>query len=247
MFAPLAILSVLYLNWLSASRFAIGYAPLVALLAADGIALAGRRAAPFVAAVAIVVMMTAALPALRDLRTSDSPPVAAAAYVRELHPPLLYVDSRMAAHAAVLLPGLQKRAVDATAIPVELLADAAGVLYAEGTTGAAASRNFVRPAKQLASMVRPRYFDATVVPIADVATLRGPTLLLPPLPGDGQLTVRFTAPGPVVIRFNGREIGSAPAGPASRWFRLLSRSRAVNELSIEPSARIESFGWLPAF
>src|SRR5262249_37617341 len=48
-FAPFTLIAILYLDHFSASRFSIGYAPLIALLAADGIALVARRAELFVA------------------------------------------------------------------------------------------------------------------------------------------------------------------------------------------------------
>lgn len=244
MFAPVAILSVLYLNWLSASRFAIGYAPLVALLAADAIATAGRRMEPAVAALVVAIMMITTFPALRELRLNDSPPVAAATFVRWQRPSAVYVDSRLAAHADVMFPDIERKVVDINAITPH----STGLLYAEDVNCAKSAHNFTRRRLPLAALVRPRYFEATVVPIRDIATIHRSTLELPPLPGDGQLTLRFEAQGDVAVRFNGRVLEQLHAnGMTVRSYRVLSRSKAMNEVAIEPDATIESFGWIPAF
>lgn len=241
-FAPVALLAVLYLNWLSASRFAIGYAPLVALLAADGIGIIPRRFQLAVSAIVVAIMMVWTLPAIRTVRSTDAPPVAAARYLGSRSSSRVYVDARLAAHADVLLPGARRTIVEMTALPAELPGD--GVLFAEGVSGSPSARNFVRP---VTSIVRPRYFAATVVPMRDVFTMRGSTVRLPPLPGDGQLTLRLRGSNGIVVRFNDHVIDQFHAtGEVIRTYRLLSRSRVANELEVE-GGRIETIGWLEAF
>jgi hypothetical protein len=236
-FAPIAILATLYLDWMSASRFAIGFAPLVALMAADGAAIIARRFAPLIVAALIAVMIAWAWPAVRIAHTTVAPPVAAAAALpRDRN---ICVDTRLAPHAAVLLAKWEP--VDVTALPLQR--DDRCVLFAEDASGAATAKNFMRSGSPLAQIVRQRYFETTVVPLSDVAKLRGNVLLLPPLGGDGQLTLEFDAPA-ATVRFNGREL--APQLGNIRRYRVLSRTHGDNELQVD-GGRIKTFGWIPAF
>jgi hypothetical protein len=235
-FAPIAILATLYLDWMSASRFAIGFAPLVALMAADGAAIIARRFAPLIVAALIAIMIAWAWPAVWIVHSTVAPPVAAAGSLPRDRS--ICVDTRVAPHAAVLLSTWKP--VEITALPLQR--DDRCVLFAEDASGAATAKNFTRSRSPLAQIVRQRYFEATVVPLSDVAKVRGDVLLLPPLQGDGQLTLQTE--GAATVRFNGREL--APQAGELRRYRVLSRAQGDNEVQVD-GGRIKTFGWIPAF
>src|SRR5262245_20720844 len=81
-FVPFCVMAILYLDHFSASRFSIGYAPLIALLVADGIALVARRFEPLASAALVVLMILWTWPAIAAVRHSVSPPVAAVDWLR---------------------------------------------------------------------------------------------------------------------------------------------------------------------
>lgn len=77
---PLCVASWLMLDRFSASRFSVGYAPLFAILAADGLALLtpkSTRIQGTLALVLIALMVVWTLPAIRVIRAGSSPPVRA--------------------------------------------------------------------------------------------------------------------------------------------------------------------------
>jgi hypothetical protein len=79
-FAPFAVLAWLMLDRFSINRFSIGYCPMFALLAADGIARAARHRARAELAIGVAVAAVFAIwtwPALETVRTEVSPPVQA--------------------------------------------------------------------------------------------------------------------------------------------------------------------------
>lgn len=146
MFAPFAIFAWLELDFHSSSRFAIAYMPLYALLAANGAELL-RRARGAVVAAVVALMIVWSWPALRTVRTSDSPPVAACYWIRANLPrgTTICVDESLGAHAALLLDGYDLRCTGS------------GWRLIEGGNG------FVRDRTHLArAITRPRYFEVTV-------------------------------------------------------------------------------------
>ena len=93
-FGPLCIFSWLMLDHFSASRFSIGYAPLMAILAALGIE--GLELAVFPATV--ILMIVWAWPAVMEIRSTISPPVAAIEWIRDhvdKRGATIYVDAGM--------------------------------------------------------------------------------------------------------------------------------------------------------
>ena len=150
----------------------------------------------------------------------------------------IYVDSRLEPQAVVGLFKMRWTPIDIRAVPLDL--DPSGVIIAEGESGARRARNFTRPRDPLAMIVRPRYFAVSAVPVRDAATLRGNTLLLPPLPGDAELSLGIRTNGPVTVRFNGRVLERAARA------RVLSRTNAPNEVEVN-GGTIVSYGWIPAF
>ena len=152
-FAPFCFFAWLMLDRLSTGRFSIGYAPLMALLVADGIRLAMRSDAAegIAAAVVIAVMIAWAWPAFANLRGSVSPPAAAAEWIRRHVDPktsAIYVDDGMDATAQWYLPEYRRD-------------PAAAYQLREGRISGAVT--FAHPRDRLWKIVRRRYFEVSVV------------------------------------------------------------------------------------
>lgn len=154
-FGPFALFAWLYLDFHSVSRFSIGYMPLVALLAAEGLSALGRVRIP--AAMMLVALLGIwSWPALRIVRTTDSPPAAAAEWIAANVPAAgtsLLVDPRLGPHAAALLSRYQRRelAPRHRALPGEV------VIREEG-----GRLEFRRETARLEGIVRRRYFVVSV-------------------------------------------------------------------------------------
>ena len=163
-FAPFCFAAWLMLDHFSVSRFSVGYAPLFAMLAADG--LLGQRTTDsgqqkprwfavrcLLSAVYIALMIVWTWPALTVVRTTISPPVAAANWLRAAHATEVVVDPRMAAFGDALLPEMTRRSGVWSALPGDyLLTDVPGAI------------TFRRPHGTLWNLARQRYFEASVSP-----------------------------------------------------------------------------------
>jgi hypothetical protein len=155
MFGPFLLFAWLYLDFHSASRFSIGYMPLYALLAAEGLP-SRFRAASLAALATLLIVWT--WPALRVVHTTPSPPVAA---LRSAEVPVVFVDERLAAHAALLVPHAERHIVRVTP---QLQLPAGAVLVREGASAAPGAKNFARTRDRLEGIARARYFEVTVKP-----------------------------------------------------------------------------------
>lgn len=154
MFGPFLLFAWLFLDFHSASRFSLGYMPLYALLAAEGLP-SRWRAASLAALATLLVVWT--WPALRVVHTTPSPPFAA---LRSIDAPVVYVDDRLAAHAAVLLPHAQRHLVRVTP---QLQLPAGAILVREGASTAPGAKNFARTRDRLSGIARARYFECAVI------------------------------------------------------------------------------------
>jgi hypothetical protein len=74
---------------------------------------------------------------------------------------VIYVDERLAAHAALLLPDYDRRVVRVTPPLVE---DTTAVLLREGMSVIPGARNFTRARDRLDGISRKRYFEVSVIP-----------------------------------------------------------------------------------
>ena len=154
-FAPFCAFAWLMLDRLSTGRFSIGYAPLMALLAADGIRLVMRSdvAEGIATTIVLAVMIAWAWPAFANLRGTVSPPAAAAEWIRQHADPktsVIYVDAAMDAAAQWYLP--EYRRVSAAASAYQLR---------EGRIAGAIV--FTHRRDRLWKIVRRRYFEVSVV------------------------------------------------------------------------------------
>jgi hypothetical protein len=159
-FGPFLLFAWLYLDFNSSSRFAIGYMPLFALLAAYGIP---SRARFVTLGALLLAMIVWTAPALRVAHTTISPPVAAMSAIRatvDRTGKVIYVDEPLSAHAALLLPEYDRRIVH---VVPPLLDDPRAVLVREGESITPGARSFVRKRNALAGIARKRYFEVSVI------------------------------------------------------------------------------------
>ncbi len=217
-FGPLCIASWLMLDRFSASRFSIGYAPLIALLAADGLQWITRRALiESIASGAIVLMMIVwTWPAFAAVRHSIAPPVAAVDWIRnhvDARTATIYVDSGMVPFAEWYLPEYRLHFVGELEPPPTWTRRQPGYYLREDASGSPHAENFIRPRHRLWDLVRQRYFEASVRPIEEVVAFgdgwyfeegSGPEVWrwmgarseakLPPIRGDARLALSIYIP-----------------------------------------------------
>ena len=158
-FVPFAIAAWLILDFLSASRFSIGYAPLIAILAADGIAVISRRTwiELTLSAILTVTMSVWTAPAIGIARNQLSPPMQAINWIRANVAPgsPVYVHRRMRPFAEYFLADYRLAGEDTAAHYLK-----------EGTSPAPGARLFSWPKETLWNLARRRYFEVSVVPVA---------------------------------------------------------------------------------
>jgi len=179
MFAPFCITAWLMLDHFSISRFSIGYAPLFALLIADGLAVsASTLAARFrvpearlesVAGAALVMtFLLWTLPAILVARSTVSPPMRAIQWIRQnLNPTRvrLYVAFGMLPYAQYYLPEFDLQSImDERGVPVEPEGSKPSYLFVEGLTANPKGINFTRGRERLWKIARRRYFEVSIAP-----------------------------------------------------------------------------------
>ncbi|MCU1244853.1 MAG: hypothetical protein JWN02_763, partial [Acidobacteria bacterium] len=223
-FVPLALLAWLYLDRFSVSRFSIGYAPLLALLAADGLAILCRSRSSWIAAggvVLTVAMGVWAWPAIREVRGTPSPSAQAVQWLEEHagRSTEIFAGARMYAIAEALLPGRRVQWVEGEEPPTLWRDGEHGLFVREGAAHGA--RLFTRPHGRLWDLVRQRYFE--------VSLLATPHVLF----GEGWYPQEGS--GERAIRWMGHESHTLlPAGPARHLtLRLYAPLDAVASPLIE--------------
>ncbi|HEX7421581.1 MAG TPA: hypothetical protein VF505_16945, partial [Thermoanaerobaculia bacterium] len=221
MFLPFNVIGWFMLDTNSISRYSIGYVAMYAILAVDGLeALLGRSPisalidTAFVgAAIARLVWWT--LPALRDARSTISPPVVAMQWIRTNVPRTtpLFVQTSMQPFSDYMLGDHDVNLIeDPRELPVRAYR-VSDWFVTEGSSGAIGGHNFVRDRGHLFNIARQRYFEVSIVPVTDVFRFgkgwyggeseglsswrwmsgRSETLL-PPVAGTARLTLGFDIP-----------------------------------------------------
>jgi hypothetical protein len=170
-FAPNFFLAWLMLSVTGVSRLSLGYIPMHALLAADGIAIlaVGRKQIEAaVAAIVVALQIVWIWPALGEVRAHDAPPVAAARWIVQHVPRAtgkVYVQAGMVPFADYFLAGYNTEETpldfDPTAVPEEPNA----VFLADSEHGAPRAINFRRTHRRLWGLFDRRYFECAVVPV----------------------------------------------------------------------------------
>ncbi len=169
-FGPFAFSAWLMLDRYSINRFSIGYAPMFALFAADGIARASRgdrRIESGIAAIVIAAFIVWTAPALRDVRNEVSPPVKAVQTAISTIDPRrdkLFVGYSMTPFLEYLDPALPfTRVMDDRAVP--LSAAAHPVLLAEISATQPEPFYFQRQRGRLWNIARRHYFEVVLHPL----------------------------------------------------------------------------------
>ncbi|GAC1432980.1 MAG: hypothetical protein NVSMB68_05430 [Thermoanaerobaculia bacterium] len=227
MFLPFNVLGLFLLDVNSISRYAVGYAAMYALLAADGIAVVAALT-PIAALIEISVILLIAirlvwwtLPALREVRRTSSPPSSAMAWIREHvpRPGPVYVHRVMEPFSILFLPDYRVVTIDDPAeLPLGTFRRS-DWFVAEGATAVAGGKNFVRERGRLFNIARQRYFEVSLVPLTGLVRFgagwygresvgasewrwmsRHSQTFLPPLAGKARLTLAFDIPSELVSR-----------------------------------------------
>ena len=164
-FAPFCLAAWALLDRFSTSRFSIGYAPLFAFLAADGIELMARRYAPLAAAAVVAVMIVWTWPALVVVHRTVSPPVAAAGYVQHRNLKA-YVADEMGPIFDALLPNTPHVDLPPGLPPLTGAMREGDVYVREGASASPGAVVFRRQGGHLAAIARStRYFEVSIVPV----------------------------------------------------------------------------------
>jgi hypothetical protein len=169
MFVPFQLFAWLMLDPNSMARYGTAYLPLYALLAAAGAGvLRFYRIDVAIVALLVACFIVIALPALRVVRSGDSPPVAAMREILRLHPAqTVFVHGGMSPYADYFLTSLPKQVVRDDELPADI-AHANALYVVEGVKPAGAGRTFSRPHGRLWSFVRHRYFEVAVTTVGEL-------------------------------------------------------------------------------
>jgi hypothetical protein len=170
-FGPFAILAWMMLDRYSINRFSIGYCPLFALLAADGIRRLTRawpKAEPLIGTALIASFFIWTLPALAAVRNTVAPSVLAVeAVTQHLDPRTddLFVARDMEPFFQYLLPRYPYiRVLDKRAMPLSIGNRRAWIL-AEADLNDRDGFVFHRQRDHLWNIARRHYFDAGLIPV----------------------------------------------------------------------------------
>ena len=174
-FAPFAIMAWLMLDRFSVTRFSIGYIPMFAILAADGIRRLARNRVDLtlVAGGALtLVFFFWTLPALTPVRTQISPPVAAVRAAQQHLDPSrdhLFVAFNMTPFVEYFAPSLQfTRVMDDRAMPLSYGAQRPWLL-AEDESMPRSGYVDRRERGHLWDIARRHYFECSVEPMTRLA------------------------------------------------------------------------------
>lgn len=265
-FAPLGVTSWLNFDINTASRYAIGYMALHALLAADGfrVVLRRRELQILFSTAAVGVFAVSTWPGLHEQRENDAPPVAALRFIAENVPPEapVYIHASMRPHAEYLLPRHRKTYFEELH---QIPQNARNAWFVDWRIHPGA-QTFVRGREGTWKVLRRRNFEATAGRVGKFVKFgdgwylsEGPgddggrwmrkegVVMLPPMKGSGRLSMRFAvpvdmlpAPPRIEVLLNGtvveRFAGTEPFMNKS-WV-LPSRGDAPDELRLRTSATI---------
>jgi hypothetical protein len=222
-FGPFAILAWMMLDRYSINRFSIGYCPLFAILAADGIRRLTQRW-PRVEALAGAVLIGSffiwTLPALAIVRNTVAPSVLAVEAVQHLDPRIdeLFVARDMDPFFQYLLPNYPyTHVLDKRAMPLSIGSRRPWIL-AELDDNDRDGFVFHRERGHLWNTARRHYFDAGVVPVRtppqfiagwyppsretpfEMRSMTGRSQTrLPPSTGESTLRIQFRVPNALVV------------------------------------------------
>lgn len=170
-FAPFALSAWMMLDRFSINRFSIGYIPLFAILAADGIERTVHRRprlTPAVGGALVIAFVAYGWPALAIVRDTVTPTVAGVGAARQRLDPArdqLYVGTAMVPFMEYLAPEMQwTRLIDERGIPLSPPRKRAWLLTEIDRTRPAGYL-FTREHERLWNIVRRHYFDVALEPL----------------------------------------------------------------------------------
>jgi hypothetical protein len=174
-FGPVAVMTWMMLDRYSISRFSIGYQPMFALLAADGIRrVAGRlgpRAEYAIGGALIAAFIAYAFPAMSPVRNELTPPAIAVQRVLETFDPRsqqLYVAYSMVPFMEYLAPAYPMiRVGDDRAVPLSEPRN--GWLLADMTNAPKSGPMIQRKRGALWNIARRHYFEVALAPLTNLA------------------------------------------------------------------------------
>jgi hypothetical protein len=258
-FAPFCLAAWALLDRFSTSRFSIGYAPMIAFIAADGLEILARRAAPIGAAVIVAIMIVWTWPALVIVHRTSSPPFSAADWVKHRNV-TAYVADEMGPIFDALLADTPHVNLPAGLPPLTASMRAGDVYVREGASSAPGAIVFQRERGHLASIARStRYFEVSIVPIRDAIQFddgfyapegggawrwmpRHGRIILPPHLARMRVSLvvyvpldALHAPANLTVAFNGTVIDRIHATESNieRSYDVVARTNASNEVVIE--------------
>jgi len=174
-FLPVAIAAWLMLDRYSVTRFSIGYIPMFAIMAADGIArVAWKRVdvfEPLIASIVIAMFVIWTAPAFTTVRNDVAPSVAAVSAVRQHvdpHRDRLFVGFSMTPFLEYLAPYMPYTRVEGErAMPISAV-NRKPYLLTEIDVEQPSGWVFTREKGQLWNITRRHYFTTALEPIRDV-------------------------------------------------------------------------------
>jgi dolichyl-phosphate-mannose-protein mannosyltransferase len=219
-FGPFAIAAWLMLDRFSINRFSIGYAPMFAVFAADGIRRISRENRQLelgIGAVLVAAFFLWTAPAFGPVRREVAPSVQAVEEALKTNGQL-FVGYSMTPFIEYLAPSVPiTRVMDDRAIPMTLAPRP--ILLAEVAEPQPGGRVFTRDRWRLWSIARRHYFEVVVRPLTNIGRFgngwsepeqqgmdewrwmgRESTTFLPPAAGDTVLRLHFVLPGELVGR-----------------------------------------------
>lgn len=218
-FVPVAVMTWLMLDRYSVNRFSIGYAPLFAILAADGVARAAKKHEAAVGAALVAAFAIWTFPTLGVVRSDETPPVQAIDALKKTYDPRrhdLYVGFSLSPHVEYLSGLPYVRVKEERSLPLSLGAKEPLFLYEFDHTEPEGAV-FRRPRGRLNMITRGYYYDVALRPMTSTATFvsgwheggrdgvwewrwmgRRSVTRLPPVSGPAKLEVVFDIPPDLV-------------------------------------------------
>ncbi|HJQ40429.1 MAG TPA: hypothetical protein VKB93_25060, partial [Thermoanaerobaculia bacterium] len=264
-FFPFALFAWLMLDYKSIHRYSTAYAFLYAILAVH--AIPPRRFAQLAAAGALAAACAWwTLPAVRDVRSSASPPVAALSWARDHIAPgrTIWLDETLRPWGEYFFGN---RTIGAVPDRTKLPAGQPGDLVVTEELEAGATATFRRLRGRAWNVARRRYFETSVVPLPSLWVFgdgwhahesdgelvwrwmgRRGEALLPPLPGRARLAMTLAAAGgtapDVEVRLNDAPLARLRLTPQLREYAWVvdARGDAPNRLVIVSSATVKPSG-----
>jgi Predicted membrane protein (DUF2079) len=170
-FGAFAVFAWLMLDRFSISRFSIGYQPMFAVFAADGLARAGKRREWMLSAALVAAFIVYTFPALTPVRKEVAPSIVSASTAAQRIDPRreqLFVGHTMMVFMDLIAPGFPyTRVVDDRALPVQ--ARETSWILAEITTTRDEGFVFRRERGALWNIARRHYFDIKLAPLTEHA------------------------------------------------------------------------------